>query len=140
MPYVVVPELHKDGHVHLHVLVGFYLEQQRLEQLWPHGFVDSGKARAHGSGAREAARKAGAYAAKYLAKAFEDGAPRRHRYEVAEGFQPHVVKRSGYRSLEAAVTDLLDSYRLVVSYAVHSDGLDDYHGAPFQWVVLEPAS
>lgn len=135
-PYAVVPEFHKDGHVHLHALLGQYVPKNLLGTLWGHGWVDV--RRFDGAeGGREAARKAAAYACKYVTKAFEDAATDRHRYEVGQGFQPAVVKRSGYGSLEAAVGFALDHGQRLI-YAVHSSGLEDYDGPPFLWVTLEP--
>ena len=74
-----------------------------------------------------------------MTKAFGEGMPGRHRYEVGQGFQPAVVKRSGYRSLEQAIT-FVEDHAQVVTFAVHSDGLDDYEGPPFLWVSLETSA
>jgi hypothetical protein len=136
-PYVLVPEFHKDGHLHLHVLVRLFIDAELLELSWGYGFVDAGSAKKFtGSGAREAARKAARYANKYVSKGFAEGVPGRHRYEVGQGFQPSLVKRSGYRTLEAAVS-FVEDHGQEVSFAVHSDGLEDYDGPPFLWVALE---
>ena len=49
----------------------------------------------HGSGALEEARVASFYLAKYVSKSLDDErrAAGLHRYEVAQGFQPHSCKR-----------------------------------------------
>lgn len=140
-PYVLVPEYHKDGHVHVHVLVPFYVPKALVRRLWGHGHVDLRKWRAaeRGAGGREAARRAAQYAAKYVGKTFDiegqvlNG---RHRYEVAEGFQPAVVKRAGFRSTAEALGFVLDHGEAVV-FAVASEDLEDYEGPPWLWVVLE---
>jgi hypothetical protein len=132
VPYVVVPEEHKDGHVHLHVAVKVAIEQEDLEALWGHGFVQAGRKVRAAGGARAAARKAGWYLVKYLLKAFQEGAPERHRYEVGQGWQPAVVKRSGFRTPEEALTFVTDHGRELL-YLVRSDDLDGYSGAPFMW-------
>jgi hypothetical protein len=137
MAYAVVPEFHADGHVHLHVLLDRYVPQPTLARAWGRGWVDVRKFQ--GSGGREAARKAAAYASKYVSKMFDEGVANRHRYEVGQGFQPALVKRSGFRSLEAAVGFVEDHGQTVV-YAIHSDGLDEYEGPPFLWVTLEASS
>jgi hypothetical protein len=134
LPYALVPEFHRDDHVHVHVLLDRFVDKQRVQALWGLGFVDVRKFR--GGGAREAARKAAGYAGKYVAKALERGGDGRHRYEVAEGFQPAVVKRGGYGSLEDAVAFVTDHGQRIV-YAFHSDACEEYEGPPFLWVSLE---
>jgi len=135
--YAVVPEHHEDGHVHAHVLLDRYVAKAVLARAWGHGFVDVRKFR--GRGGREAARKAAAYAGKYVAKSFDQDQGGRHRYEVAEGYQPEVVKRGGFRSLEDAVDFVLDHGQRVV-YGVHSDAIDGYDGPAFLFVSLEAAA
>jgi hypothetical protein len=139
MPYVLVPEFHADDHVHLHLMLDRCPPEDVLQAAWPWGFFDDGersgrKVKADGGG-REAARKAARYATKYVTKAFAEGVDGRHRYEVGQGWQPAVVKRGGFRSLEQAVAFVEDHGQLV-TYAVHSEALDDYEGPPFLWVAL----
>jgi hypothetical protein len=140
LPYVLVPEYHADDHVHLHLMLDRCPPEDVLQASWPWGFFDDGersgrKIKADGGG-REAARKAARYATKYVTKAFADGVDGRHRYEVGQGWQPAIVKRSGFRSLEAAVSFVEDHGQLV-TFAVHSEALDDYDGPPFLWVALD---
>jgi hypothetical protein len=139
LPYVLVAERHRDGHLHAHVLLDRFVDRATLRRTWHHGWVDARKFR--GKGGREAARKAGAYAAKYVGKTFEledQGVTvGRHRYEVGEGFQPSVVKRTGFRSLSAALDWVTVDHGQVVAFAVHSDTLEDYEGPPFVWVALD---
>lgn len=106
MPYVVVIERHKSGALHAHVaLPATFLDHGKVERVWGHGFVHYRDRRRRalnvGRGRRFQARALAGYLAKYVAKdpvRLEGG----HRYEVAEGFQPAVVRRS-FGSLGAAV-------------------------------------
>jgi hypothetical protein len=95
-PYAWVPEWHPGGHgLHAHFAVGRFVRRSLIEQAWGRGFV-------HikllgdlptGSGRLGEARAAAGYLSKYVAKAFNDEQiPRRHRYDVAQGFQPRRVQ------------------------------------------------
>lgn len=143
LPYVLVPEFHRDGHVHAHALLSRFVAKDLLVTTWGEGFVDVRRFQGK-KGGREAARRAAGYASKYVAKTFElydqgEGVTvGRHRYEVGQGFQPEAVKRTGYRSLEEAMAWVVDGHGQRVTFAVHSDGLEDYDGPPFLWVALEP--
>ncbi|MEO9240761.1 MAG: hypothetical protein ABI418_22045, partial [Jatrophihabitantaceae bacterium] len=100
MAYAWVPEWHKTGHgLHLHFAVGRFIPRSLIAASWPHGFV-------HikvigdlpvGSGTLGEARKVAGYLSKYVAKSFAD--PNRvqglHRYDLAQGFQPTVVRITG---------------------------------------------
>jgi hypothetical protein len=140
MPYAVVPEYHEDGHVHVHCLVDRFVAKDAIASVWSHGFVDVRRFKRANGGARAAARRAAAYACKYVAKTFDqeraDELRGRHRYEVGEGFQPTVIKRGGYRSLADAIRFVTDHGSEVI-YAVSSDALVEYDGPPFLWVVVE---
>jgi hypothetical protein len=136
LAYAIVPEFHKDGHVHAHVLLGRHVPKATLERAWGNGWVDARKFR--GRGGRVAARKAAAYAGKYVSKMFDEPRAGRHRYEVGEGFQPDVVKRGGFSSLAEAVSFVEDHDQVVV-YAVSSDAIDGYSGPPWLWLSLEAA-
>jgi hypothetical protein len=98
-PYLWVPEWHKTGHgLHVHFAVGRYVRHRAIERAWSHGFV-------HikllgdlptGSGALGEARMAARYLSKYVGKDLASTqAAGRHRYEVAEGFQPRAVMLDG---------------------------------------------
>lgn len=101
--YVWVPELHKDGvRFHVHFAVGRYVPRGVIDAAWGHGFV-------HikllgdlpvGSGRLGEARLAARYLSKYVGKAIADQAAGhrpfgRHRYEVAQSFQPPVERITG---------------------------------------------
>ena len=95
-PYVWVPEFHADGErFHAHLAVGKYIPWRLIRDTWGHGHI-------HikllgdlpvGSGRLEEARAAAGYLSKYVGKAFHsDAIPRRHRYDVAQGFQPQLTR------------------------------------------------
>ncbi|MDO8308066.1 MAG: hypothetical protein Q7V58_06895 [Actinomycetota bacterium] len=93
-PYAWVPEWHPGGHgLHAHFAVGQYIPRRKIESAWGHGFVHI-KLLSDlpvGSGRFEESRVAARYLSKYVAKSF-DRAPMlgRHRYDVAQGFQPSL--------------------------------------------------
>jgi hypothetical protein len=97
-PYVIVPELHKDGvHYHLHVAVSEYVPKRVIAESWGLGFVDVRQLRRH-RGKHGAApkgqenRAVAGYVAKYVGKSYGDPEPGRHRYEVGQGCQPESVQ------------------------------------------------
>lgn len=105
LPYLWTPEWHKSGHgLHVHFAVGQFIRRTLIESAWGRGFV-------HikllgdlpvGSGPLEEARRAAGYLSKYIGKSFDqDRIPGLHRYEVAQGFQPPVVKVEGRTAQEA---------------------------------------
>lgn len=116
LPYVWVPEWHKDGvNLHVHFAVGRFVPRSHLESAWGRGWVGIkllGDLPV-GSGPREEARRAAGYLSKYVGKTFVDPAarvPGRHRYDVAQGFQPVKVRVEG-ASLDEVMgqaCDLLD--------------------------------
>lgn len=97
-PWVLVPELHKDGrHYHLHVVVCEYVPKRVIAESWALGFVDVRQLRRsrgrHGKAPKGQEKRAVAgYVAKYVGKSYEDPEPGRHRYEVAQGCQPESVQ------------------------------------------------
>ena len=110
LPYVWVPEWHKSGHgLHAHFAVGRYVKKSMIDAAWGHGF-------SHikllgdlpvGSGTMSEARLAARYLSKYVAKTFADPDARMqglHRYDVAQGFQPEVMRLSG-RSADAVIAE-----------------------------------
>jgi len=109
LPYVWVPELHKDGvHFHLHFAVGRFVPAGLIRRTWGRGYVsikllgDLGV----GAGALEEARRAAGYLSKYVGKAFADPSvrvPGMHRYDVAQGFKSAKVRVWG-RSPDEVLT------------------------------------
>jgi len=107
LPYVWVPEWHKTDHgLHAHFALGRYVHKSMIRSTWGRGFVHV-KLLSDlpvGSGVREAARAAAGYLSKYVSKTFD--APHlfgRHRYDLAQGFQPPVQRLTG-----ASAEELLD--------------------------------
>lgn len=117
LPYVWVPEWHKSGHgLHAHFVLGKYVPRRLIAQAWGHGFVHITLINnlPHGAGPLEEARRAAAYVSKYVAKTFAEPAVRvlgLHRYDVAQGFQPHVVRLYDTRpgSVIAQASKMLDA-------------------------------
>ena len=105
-PYAWVPEFHADGsRYHVHFAVGRYVRQRLIQSTWGHGYVHI-KLLSDlpvGSGRLQESRAAAGYLSKYVSKAFADAAiPGRHRYDVAQGFQPQRVQIWG-RSADEVV-------------------------------------
>ncbi len=102
LPYLWVPEWHKTGHgLHLHFAVGQYVPRGLVDASWGHGFVHIKRISdlPVGSTSLHEARKAAGYLSKYVSKSFDadegSRAGRLHRYDVAEGFQPAVMRLEG---------------------------------------------
>jgi hypothetical protein len=136
-PYVWVPEWHKTDHgLHLHFAVGQYVKRGLIAAAWGRGFVHIkllGDLPA-GSGPLAQARKAAGYLSKYVTKSFGDhGRPAGlHRFDVAQGFQPDVVRITG-RSAEDVIGQA--SHRLGAAPALRWSSAEvlDWHGAPAIW-------
>lgn len=137
-PYAWVPELHADGsRFHLHFAVGRYVKRSLIDEAWGHGFV-SIKLLGDlpvGSGRLEEARRAAGYLGKYVAKSFGDPRiPRRHRYDVAQGFQPDRVRVWG-RSAADVVEQSTELFGGVLpSRWWSSADQDGWQGPPAVWV------
>ncbi|WP_231919390.1 rolling circle replication-associated protein [Microterricola viridarii] len=138
LPYVWVPEWHKSGHgLHAHFAVGRYIKRSLILDAWPHGFV-------HikllgdlpvGSGDLSQARRAAGYLSKYVAKTFADPTVRDlglHRYDVAQGFQPAVLRLSASSSdaVIGAASELM-SGAPVTRWSSAENA--DWQGAPAIW-------
>ena len=105
-PYVWVPECTCRWSRFPPALRGWAVSIKRslIDEAWGHGFV-------HikllgdlpvGSGRLAEARRAAGYLGKYVGKSFEDARiPRRHRYDVAQGFQPERVPVWGRSAVDA---------------------------------------
>lgn len=89
-PYLWTTEWHPGGHgLHVHFALGEYVAQPAVAAAWGHGivFVRGPKRKVYGQDAREQGRRVGRYVGKYVGKS--PAAPSgKHRYEVAQGFQP----------------------------------------------------
>jgi hypothetical protein len=141
-PYLFSAEPHPDGHGwHINLMLrNVYIDKMQMQRLWGNGnvwYTDFTKdrqdwlgrslGRAARSGAsRSGARRAASYAAKYIGKDFDQGDEiplGAHRYEVAEGFQPPVLKLR-VRSFGAG----LDYVRRHPSF-----GAECWHGTSDDW-------
>ena len=133
MPYLWVPEWHPGGHgLHGHAAVARYVPRSKLERAWDHGFV-------HikligdlpvGSGTLEEARRCALYLGKYIGKSLDQN--RRaglHRYEVAQNFQPRVVKCEA-RSMAAVIRKASDVMGRAPSDVWRSDDQEGWDGPP----------
>jgi hypothetical protein len=98
-PYLWVSEWHAGGHgLHVHFAIGRFVEWTQLRDTWGRGRVHI-KLLGDRSDDRDSLRQsriAARYLAKYVTK--DIGASRvagRHRYEVAQGFQPQSITCHG---------------------------------------------
>lgn len=101
-PYAWVPEWHKSHGLHAHAAVSQYIPFTLIRDVWGRGRVriermsgaPVGQSR---SIVAERARICARYLAKYIGKALDDDRRDlgRHRYEVAQGFQPPSVRIVG---------------------------------------------
>jgi hypothetical protein len=136
-PYLWVPELHADGRrFHVHFAAGRFIKRGLIDSAWGHGFVHI-KLLGNlpvGSGTWGESRLAARYLSKYVGKAFEHSETfGRHRYEVAQGFQPRgqVVRgpsRDGVISKASAVMGSRPSQVWT------SDEVQDWKAPPSLWV------
>jgi hypothetical protein len=136
LPYVWVPELHKDGQrFHAHFAVGRYVKQSLIEQAWGRGFVSIKRLTdlPVGSTSWDEARKAAGYLSKYVTKSFDGDLDGLHRYDVAQGFQPVRELIEGPSS-----ADVLQQARERMgsrpSYYWSSVEAENWQGPPAVWV------
>jgi hypothetical protein len=137
LPYLYVIERGKRGteRLHVHLLLARGVPEELLHDAWGHGFV-SLRFRPEGGGAREQARRAAAYAAKYVGKALADEDEAwAHSYERSQGFNLRRVRvRVAYESeaISLAVAALGGRVNLT-----RSDEWEGYTGPP-AWVASVP--
>ena len=138
LPYVWVPELHKDGvHFHVHFAVGRFVPSGLIRRTWGRGYVsikllgDLGV----GSGALEEARRAAGYLSKYVGKAFTDPSvrvPGMHRYDVAQGFKPAKVRVWG-RSPDEVLARASEVLGMEPARCWFSSDTEGWAGPPALW-------
>lgn len=143
LPYVWVPELHKDGErFHVHFAVGRFVPRGLIEEAWGYGFVHI-KLLSDlpvGSGAVAEARVAAGYLSKYVGKSIDAEVNGKrpfglHRYEVAQGFQP-VPQRLSARTALGVFDEACQIMGGRPSVIWDSADLDHWQAAPavwFQW-------
>ena len=132
LPYLWVPEWHKTHGLHAHFAIGRYVQRSVIDEVWGRGFI-------HikllgdlpvGSGPLEEARVAARYLSKYVGKAFDDRRlPARHRYEVAQRFQPNEVRVFG-ATLGRAIQKACNVMGKEPSYSWHSGEMEEWSGPP----------
>lgn len=138
LPYAWVPEWHKSGHgLHVHFAVGRYVRRSLVESAWGHGFVHVKLlgGLGHGATSVDEARIAAGYLSKYVGKTFTDPHLRdlgRHRYDVAQGFQPTKVRLYDRQpdALIAQASQMLDA---PLSHLWRSEGEAGWEGPPAIW-------
>ncbi len=96
IPYLRALEDHRDGSIHVHVVMPRYFAwgerlTRRLARLWSFGFVDADPPKVHHKGEvteREGCRATARYAVKYAVKDAGVGSldPNEHAVETGEGF------------------------------------------------------
>jgi hypothetical protein len=136
--YAWVPEWHKTGHgLHAHFALGQYAKKHLIDAAWGRGFT-------HikligdlpvGSGALSEARVAATYLSKYVSKTFADLEARDlglHRYDVAQGFQPGVMRLTG-RSADAVIGEASELMGGDPFTRWDSSEKADWQGAPAIW-------
>ncbi|MCW2857584.1 MAG: hypothetical protein JWR52_3199 [Marmoricola sp.] len=106
-PYLWVPEWHKTDHgLHAHFGVDRRIPVGLIREIWGHGhvFMRQRTGRPSGGSALNEARHAAGYLSKYLSKSLNDTSAAiawQHRYDVAQGFDPKVVRVEGWSRSEA---------------------------------------
>lgn len=138
LPYVWVPELHKDGvHFHIHFAVARFVPRHLIVASWGRGIVDirlMGDLPV-GSGVLTESRKAARYLSKYVAKSFTDAAtraPGMHRYDLAQGFAPHKSVLRG-RSPDDVLGQASDILGMRPALRWSSDEVEEWQGPPAIW-------
>lgn len=137
IPYVWVPELHKDGrHFHVHFAVGRYIRRSVIEQSWGRGFVHI-KLLSDlpvGSTSWQESRRAARYVSKYVTKAMDrKDDVGRHRYDVAENFQPQGRQLRGI-SPQDVINQARDVMGGAPAYSWSSSEALGWSGPPAMWL------
>ena len=134
-----IPEWHKTDHgLHVHFALGQYVNYRLIRATWGHGliFIKRHGDMPVGSTSLHEARRAAAYLSKYVTKAFDadetSRARRLHRYDVAQGFQPRVVRLRGRWSgeVQGQANDIM---RATPTRAWSSADAEGWQGPPAVW-------
>ena len=136
LPYLWVPEWHPGGHgLHVHFVVGRYVRQRLIRDVWGRGRVDIrllGDLPV-GSGTLEESRLAARYLSKYVSKNVgERRIAGLHRYEVAQGFQPEPILCTG-SSADEVIGQASAHMRRSPSYQWRSSDQTGWQGPPAYW-------
>ncbi|GAA0989184.1 hypothetical protein ENKNEFLB_03194 [Nocardioides aquaticus] len=139
LPYVWVPEWHKSGHgLHVHFAVGQFVPRSMINEAWGRGFVHIKRLSdlSVGTTTWQEARVAAGYLSKYVTKTFGSDSAERllglHRYEVAQGFQPPVIRLSGRTSYEA-LAKAVEIMGFAPSVSWSSDEAEEWKAPPAVW-------
>jgi hypothetical protein len=118
----------------LHFAVGRYIRRALIQSAWDRGFV-------HikllgdlpvGAGQLNEARLAARYLGKYLSKDVESDWGGLHRYEVAQGFQPHREQVTAQTGRDA-LAELSVRMTRAPEYVWWSSEATEWHGPPAVW-------
>lgn len=135
LPYLWVPERgEKRGRLHVHFGVGRYVPRGLIKASWPLGFVHI-KLLGNlpvGSGPVAEARQVARYLAPYVSKDLGAAGDGLHRYDVAQGFQPKVVKVWG-RSADEAIGEASKLLGCEPDVVWSSTTETDWAGPPAGW-------
>jgi len=136
---VWVPEWHKTDHgLHLHFALGRFVDWRLIRATWGHGYVHIKRLSdlPVGASSLQEARKAAAYVSKCVTKNFEGDQGSRaqclHRYDVAQGFQPPVLRFRGRWSGEV-LASAVEVMKAQPAHSWTSDDSEDWKGPPAVW-------
>lgn len=130
--YVLGFEHHKSGAWHVNVMLGERVDHGVVRDSWGRGHVWVSKFQGRpGESMRDAARRAAAYVAKYVAKEFGDSSPGTHRYEVAQGFQVREV-----RVFALSASGVLAECGGEVLYRYDAPAAESGRGPPIVWAAI----
>lgn len=139
LPYLWVPEWHKTHGLHLHFGLGQYVDYRLIRATWGRGIIHIKRLSnlPVGSGELAASRAAAGYLSKYVTKSFDDTEhPRilgRHRYDVAQGFQPQATRFRGVSSGQVLgqAVEVMGGRQPAISWS--SDGVEGWRAPPAVW-------
>lgn len=133
-PYVWVPEWHKTDHgLHAHFGVNRRMPVRMIRDVWGHGhvFMTQRTGRPSGGGPLAEARHAARYLSKYLSKDVDNRAiPWKHRYDVAQGFEPRCLRVEGWSREEAINLAIAEMGGELPAHTWTSDQTDGWEAAP----------
>jgi hypothetical protein len=136
-PYLYVFELHPgtddkpQGHgLHVHMAIPMYVGHDEFTRAWGRGHCWVTTPGRRGTASAVAARSAARYLAKYVDKSIEDNQSfGRHRYEVAQGFQPECVRVRRW-NLADGVRYVIEQFGRQPSFVWSSHEDPDWLGPP----------
>lgn len=128
--WLAVLELHPGGHGwHVHMLVSRYVPKEIVRKIWGHGHIDVRSIAGRGVvDSLSAARKAAAYASKYVSKDADKTprAPGEHRYYRSESMPITVIEYEG--DFVSAVTMVWGHFNQRIGWVWWSGDDDKWRG------------